>query len=152
MPKQNEYEIIVQNIYDNNTKYLQSKNCRKSVVASFYFIALIYAIVHDVMDRKEMHTDILTECADIDYPLNTEDTTFYNEDRKNLFVFVMLIDLVLFGELFGSHNIMLNPIYWLVKSAYNTKSIRWTIISFLFIFGSIILFVLLFLKYDIGLL
>merc|ERR1712107_323564 len=118
--------------------------------SSFYFIAIIYAIVHDAMDKKRMSTPVQLECAQIDYQI-PEYTNFYNEDRKNLFVFIMLVDLVLFGELFGSHNIMLNPIYWLGNCVWNAKkSLTWVIASLFFTFGSIVLFVVLSLKYDMG--
>ena len=77
---------------------------------------------------------------------------FYREDMENLFVFIMLMDLVLFGELFQSYKIMLDPIYWASKMVWRmTHRVTMAIAAMIataIVFGG---FALLFLRFDIGL-
>eukprot|EP01084_Bolivina_argentea_P288431 495045_1 len=133
--------------------YIKSKLFRKIFVGLFYFTAILYAIIHDIINEtsSDENDNVHEECEEIDF-LIPESAIFYSQKMENLFVFIMLLDLVLFGELFKSYKIVLDPFYWFSKviwRATNKKSLAvMTLTLTILIFA---LFAFLFVKYDIGL-
>ena len=116
----------------------------------FYSTVILLVIDHDIIKQTSGGTAVREECNDLDFGISN--AMFYREDMENLFVFIMLADLVLFGELFQSHRIMLDPIYWTIKMVWTwTHRVTAAVIAMIAataLFGG---FALLFLKYDIGL-
>lgn len=129
--------------------YLRSCRLRKLFMILFYFTAIVHVIIHDIINQStESDITVREECDELDFSVST----FYSEDFENLFVFIMLMDLVLFGELFKSYKIMLDPFYWFAKLVWRTTESLSLGITALTVTSSIFAaLAFLFVKYDIGL-
>ena len=130
----------------NEKNYLRFRKFRKFIVGSFYLTSILHAIIDDIIN------EISDECEEQDY-LISEDAIFYNKNGKNFFVFIALIDLILFGQLFSGYKILLDPWFWFGKLIWRTtKIVILSIISLLFTSLIFIVLAILFVQYDLELL
>eukprot|EP01084_Bolivina_argentea_P057927 105789_1 len=143
--KSNLPNLLKHNKYEN--KFKCTRRIRIVIISIMYLCAVVHYIIADIID--EIIGDITDACENSHFAI-IDGATYYSKKMENLFIFAMFLDVILFGKLFKSWKIIMDPIFWLSRYIYHkTHKTVYCLLTLVITATVLCVMSVLFMKHDL---
>jgi len=121
-----------------------ARRVRIALVSTLYLSAAVHAMIVDIIDETTgAQTD---ECQ---FEIG-DSATLYSERAESMFVLAMILDLLLFGYLFKSWKLLMDPVLWLTRYVWHlTRKVMCCVAMLLVTLSALWLLSVMFLMHDL---
>ena len=121
-----------------------ARRVRILLVSTLYLSAVVHAIIVDIID--ETTGEETDECR---YEIG-DSATFYSQRAESLFIIAMILDLLLFGYLFKSWKLLMDPVFWLTRYVWHlTRKVMCCVMALLVTLSALWVLSVMFLMHDL---